>query len=154
MARSFSAFTLTAEQVALVFPLVHAAAPEIDLGRWQNFAHPLVDGPAPSSSGALGLRNAAGYVCGLLIFRAERDLRHGMALAIDLFVALDLVNDEEATHALMQAAEIKARELQCAAVHIRLGAAQKALADRLAAAGHCREATLFCKAVAGGAPPN
>ena len=91
MVKAFATFTLTADQVPVVFPLVHATAPEIDLGRWRSFAHPLVDDRSAGALGAIGMRNEAGYVCGLLIFRVERDLRHGAVLAIDLFVALDLV---------------------------------------------------------------
>ncbi len=146
MVRSYSAFSLTREHVPLVFPLVHAVAPDIGLDRWQSFAHTLVE-RAGAPSGAIGLRNGAGYICGLLIFRSELDLHHGQVLAIDQFIALDLVNDEEAARALMQAAEVKARELRCGALHIRLNVTQKNLAHRLAEAGHRSEAVLFCKKV-------
>ena len=131
----------------MVFPLVNATAPEIDLARWRSFVGPLTDGAASAGSGAIGLRNGAGYVCGLLIYRRERDLRHGAVLAVDLFVALDLVNDHEATEGLLQAAEIKATELHCGAMHIRSDATQRKLSNRLAAAGYRKKASLFCKAV-------
>lgn len=154
MAKSFSTFALAAEQIAVVFPLVNAAAPEIDLARWRSFAAALTDGRAARSSGAIGLRNEAGYACGLLIYRVEHDLRRGAVLAIDLFVALDLVRDEDATRALLQVAEAKASELHCAALHVRSDVAQKALCDRLTAAGHRKEATLFFKEVAASARPS
>lgn len=57
-AKSFSTFAVTAEQIAVVFPLVNAAAPEIDLARWRSFARPLVDDMAPPSSGAIGSTRA------------------------------------------------------------------------------------------------
>jgi hypothetical protein len=154
MAKSFSTFALTAEQIAVVFPLVNATAPEIDLARWRSFAAPLTDGAAHPSSGAIGLRNEAGYACGLLIYRVERDLRRGAVLAIDLFVALDLVKGDDATRALLQVAETKASELHCSALHIRSDLAQKALCDRLTAAGHRREASLFFKEIAADARPS
>lgn len=143
MPSPFTAFALGPQDIAVVFPLVHAVAADIDLPRWRRFAERMLAPPG----GALGLRGAAGYVCGLLLYRVEHDLRHGMVLAVDLFTALDLVNEERAAHALMHAAEAKARELGCAATHIRTAAAQPALAALLAAAGHAPEAAVFCKAL-------
>ena len=154
MTKTFSTFTLTAEQIAVVFPLVSAAVPEIDLTRWRSFARPLAEDVAPPKSGVIGLRNAAGYACGLLAYRVEPSLRHGAALAVDLFIVLDLVNDEEATQALLQVAEAKASELQCSALHIRSDRAQTRLSDRLAAAGHRAEASVFSKVIAPGVRPN
>ena len=151
MVWSYSAFALTRDDAALVFPLVRAAAPEIDLGRWQDFTYVLI-GESSSCSGAIGIRNAAGYVCGLLVFHTEHDLRRGLVLAVSLFIALDLVKDAEAARALTEAAEAKVRELGCSAVHIRLGLTQKNLAKRLAAVGHHSEAILFSKEI--GRPPS
>jgi hypothetical protein len=133
---------------------VNAIAPEIDLARWRSFALPLIGREAPSAGGAIGLRNAAGYACGLLVFRVERDLKHGTVLAVDLFVALDLMNEEEATRALLLAAEAKAAALGCCALHIRSDISQKALRQRFAAMGHRTGAHLFCKMVASSALPN
>jgi len=148
MTKSFVSFALTADHVAVVFPLVQTALPGMTLEAWRRFARCLVDGSAgPLARGALGLRNAAGYVCGLLIFRVDHDLRHGKVLAVDLFIALDLLNEEEAGSALLQAVEAKARELQCTATHIRLDAGQKSLPRRLLRSGHCKEAELFCKMI-------
>jgi hypothetical protein len=154
MARSFTSFALTRDDIGAVYPLVHTTVPEVDLARWQSFARRLVDQEAPASGGAVGLRNAAGYVCGLFAFRVGRDLRHGSVLAIDLFIALDLVSEDEATQALLHAAEAKARELKCLATHIRVDATQKSIAERIAATGHHREGTLFCKRLEPAPPPN
>jgi hypothetical protein len=148
MTRSFATATLTSDDVALAFPLVHAAAPDITLERWQSFAKPLVDVLVPQPAGAIGLRNEAGYFCGLLTYRTDRDLRYGTVLTIDLFTALDVINDAEATNALLQAAEEKARQLNCAATLIRIDPAQKSLAKRIARAGLGSEGKLFCKHVA------
>ncbi len=147
MTRSFSSVALTPDQIAVVFPLVHAAVPEINLDTWRGFVRSLGEGTTSSPSGVLGVRNEAGYICGLLIFRAEQDLRHGKVLAINLFIALDLVNEEEAASALLQAAEAKAGELKCAATHVRIDSAQKSLPHRFTAAGYRNEAEIFCKSV-------
>lgn len=154
MTRSFSSFALTPEQIPVVFPLVHAAAPEIDLSTWRRFVRSLGEGTLSSPSGGLGLRNEAGYICGLLVFRADLDLRHGRVLAVSLFIALDLVNEEEAASALLQAAEAKARELRCAATHIRLDAATRSLAQRFSGAGYRKEADVFCRSLDAALPPS
>jgi hypothetical protein len=145
MARSFTSFTLTKDDIGAVYPLVHTTVPDVDLGKWQRFAGRLVDDGMPASDGVIGLRNGAGYVCGIFAFRVDHDLRHGTVLAIDMFIALDLVSEDEATRALLQAAEAKARDLKCTATHIRLDTTQKSIADRLAATGHHRECVVFCK---------
>jgi hypothetical protein len=154
MVKSFTAFGLTPDDIAPVFPLVQTVAPEIELGAWRSFAQRLVeDGPA-SLCGGIGLRNAAGYICGVLVFRAEHDLRHGRVLAIDLFISLDFVSTQEATGALLQIAECKARELRCAATHIRVAGPQTSLAERFLVAGHRLEASIFCKNVSAAKPPS
>jgi hypothetical protein len=154
MTKSFSSFALTPDQVAVVFPLVHAAIPEINLDAWRKFVRSLGEQDLPSPSGALGLRNEAGYICGLLIFRCDHDLRHGKVLAINLFIALDLVNEEAAASALLQAAEAKARELGCTATHIRLDATQKSLGHRFSTSGYRNEADIFCRGIETGPPPS
>jgi hypothetical protein len=151
--KSFTSFALTRDDIGAVYPLVHSTVAEIDLATWQNYARRLVGEPAPAAGGALGLRNAAGYICGLFAYRADRDLRYGSVLCIDLFIALDLVGEDEATKALLDAADAKARELNCAATHIRVDAAQKSMADRIAAAGHQRQSSVYCKALGPTPPP-
>src|SRR5579859_2628896 len=120
MARFFTSFALSPDQVALAFPLVQAAVPVIDLRAWQNFIQATVDASGQATVGALGLRHEGGYVCGLVVYRKQQDLRHGTVLVVDLFVALDLVSDVPAAKALLHAAEAKAHDLGCAAVQIRL----------------------------------
>ncbi len=147
MAPPFTTFALRPEDIAVVFPLVRAIDADIDLARWRSFARRMIDAPAAWPSGAVGLRGAAGYICGLFIYRVEDDLRHGTILAVDLFTALDILNEDRAIRALLQVAEAKARELNCAATHIRIGTSQKSLALHFTAAGHIQEATLFCRPV-------
>jgi hypothetical protein len=148
MAGSFTTTALTPDEIGPAFTLVLLAAPGVDLAAWRTFARPLVDSPAPHSSGAIGVRNEGGYLCGLLVYRTERDLRLGTVLTVDLFTALDVINEDAATRALLEAAEEKARELHCAGTHIRIDASQVSLARRFAEAGHRAQAKLFCKPIA------
>jgi hypothetical protein len=148
MTRSFTTFTLSPDLVSVAFPLVNAAIPTVDLATWQRFVQPMTNADLVGSEGVIGLRNEAGYLCGLMVYRIDRDLKNGVTLAVDLLVALDLVNVIAAGRALLQAAEAKALELHCSGIHIRLGSEQKALADCLNAGGYRPSANLYCKKVA------
>lgn len=147
MTRSFTTFALPLDLVSVAFPLVSAAIPTVDLATWRSFVQPMVNAEPTGSEGVIGLRNEAGYLCGLMVYRVDRDLKSGAMLAIDLLVALDLVNEMAAGHALLQAAEAKALELRCSGIHIRLGSEQKALIRCLDAGGYRSSANLYRKGV-------
>lgn len=148
MVRCFTASALTADEIAPAFPLLHASAPNVDFATWRSFARHLVDPVVPGALGAICLRNEAGYLCGVLTYRTDRHLEHGTVLTVDLFAALDVVGDGEATHALLQSAEEKARALRCAALQIYLNADQNSPAKRIAAAGYRAGGKLFGKSLA------
>ena len=151
MVRSFTAAPLTAADVGVAFPLIRAALPGIDLEAWRSFARGVVDQPSPYPAGGVGLRNEAGYLCGVLTYRIDRDLRHGTALNVDLFAALDVTGEEAATRALLQAAEETARELRCSAGRVSLDGPPELAAGRFSTVGYHAKSTVFCKAV--GPPP-
>jgi hypothetical protein len=152
MTRVFTTASLTSAEIAPAFPLVHATFPELDFAAWRSFATRLLS-ETECAAGAVGVRNEAGYLCGLLIYRADRHLRHGKVLSIDLFTALDVTGEAAAGSALLTAAEAKAAELGCSATHIVIEGAQRALVESFAKAGHRSEAKLFCKRLAT-MPPN
>jgi len=145
MARFFTTFRLSPDQVALAFPLVHAAVPVVDLRAWQDFMQATVAAAEQPTVGALGLRHEGGYLCGLIVYRKQRDLRHGMTLVVDLFVALDVVSEGAAAQALLHAAEAMARDLGCAAVHIRLNADWQSLTDHISSYGYGADAQILAK---------
>ena len=148
MTRVFTTASLTPAEIAPAFPLVHATFPELDFTAWRTFAAHLLGDTASARIGAMGLRNEAGYLCGVLAYRAERNLRHGKVLSVDLFTALDVTGEAAATKALLTAAEAKAAELGCSATHILIDATQHRLTETIAQAGHRNEAKLFCKQLA------
>ncbi|HWI29725.1 MAG TPA: hypothetical protein VN668_22305 [Stellaceae bacterium] len=145
MTRSFAAAPLTIDDIGVAFPLIRAALPDIDLSAWRSFARGLVDLPSPYPTGGVALRNEGGYLCGVLTYRIDRDLRHGTTLNVDVFAALDVTGEEAAMRALLQAAEEKARELRCAAVGIHIEGGGGPIADRFRTTGYRRQATIFCK---------
>lgn len=147
MTRRFTTFALPPDLVSVAFPLVSAAMPAVDLATWRSFVQPMINAEPIGSAGVIGLRNEAGYLCGLMVYRIDRDLKNGATLAVDLLVALDLVNVTAAGRALLQAAEAKALERHCAGIHIRLGSEQKTLAECLDASGYRSSANLYRKGV-------
>jgi hypothetical protein len=153
MTRSFTTYALSSPEVVLAYPLVNAALPDVDLCRWQAFAEAMSNG-YPDSRGVLGMRGGGDYLCGVMVYRADQDLRHGRVLALDLFVALDLVNQVLAVGTLLDIAEAKARELKCDAVHIRVGAKHKSLTKNIEGAGYMPEALLLHKPLAESVVPN
>jgi hypothetical protein len=152
MTRIFTTASLTSAEIAPAFPLVHATFPELDFAAWRSFATRLLRETEAARAGVVGLRNEAGYLCGLLIYRTDPHLRHGKVLSIDLFTALDVTGEAAAGSALLTAAEAKAAELGCSATHIIIDGAQRSLAESFAKAGHRSEARLFCKQLAAAAP--
>ena len=150
MARSFSVQSLSRDQVATVFPLISAAYPATTPAVWTDFGRSLAE-RSPSYSGALGLKNEAGYFCGVLIYRNDRDAWHEPELAVDLFVALDLINVGAAAKALLEAAETQAAELGCTRIHIQIDKHNEVLVRSIRNAGYSVIARLFDKEVSASA---
>jgi hypothetical protein len=146
MARSFSIHALSADEVPVVFPLVNGAYPALDLKQWNDAARPFAQAPA-EACGLLGLRGEGGYFCGLLIYRCERHPWHEPRMGVDLFVALDLIDEGPAVAALLGAAEAKANALACLTVQIRVDDRHTALAKHVRDAGYSPSAELLTKAI-------
>jgi hypothetical protein len=143
MTRSFAAAALTPDDIGIAFPLIRAALPDIDLAAWRSFARGIVGLPSPYPTGGVALRNEAGYLCGVLTYRIDRDLRHGTTLNVDVFAALDVTGEEAAMRALLQAAEEKARELRCASVRVTIESGGDVLAERFLVNGYRNQAAVF-----------
>jgi hypothetical protein len=148
MVRAFTTSSLAAADVDVAFPLIHAALPDVTLATWRDFARGFVGLPSPYPAGAIGLRNEAGYLCGVLTYRIDRDLRHGTVLSVDIFAALDVTGEEAAMRALLQAAEAKAHELRCGVARIQIDGHKGARAQRLVASGYREQASVFSKQLA------
>lgn len=139
----FEIVGLAGDRVARALPVVRATWPGVDLAAWETFVQHF-GAPAPRSpSGVLALSDASGTLCGLLAYRRDRDLRHGAFLSVQLFTVVDLANSPLAARALLDAAEMRARELGCARVEIRLYEEQGELISRLHALGLTSESCLL-----------
>ena len=127
--------------------------PEVGLPQWKSFAASMTDGSA-RSRGVFGVAGGGGYLCGVLAYRTDRDLRDGRTLVIELFMALDIVNQAAAVQSLLDIAETTARERDCVAIHIRADGNHKFLTEKIRAAGYSSDARLFHKPVTGKIAPN
>lgn len=153
MAKTFSIIELSGERLAVAFPLINAALPEIALSAWQDFTAPFVKG-RNEAGGVLGTMGEGGYLCGVVVYRRDRDLRFGAVLTIDLFIALDFIDRGAAVHGLLQASETMASELGCNAVRIRVGLEHAALAQDIGQAGYRPDAQTMAKTLAQNLRPN
>ena len=149
MSIPFDTVALSGDQVPQALPLVQAAWPSVDLATWQRFVQFFSGRAAMGESGVLALRDPAGYLCGILAYRLDWDLRAGPMLAVDLFAAIDLANSMRTVRALLDAAKARASELGCAGVQVRLCNEQAGLASHLRSLGLSSHAGLFWKKVAG-----
>jgi hypothetical protein len=143
---------LSPDRALIAYPLVLAGHPEVELEQWLRYVRALTEQP-PERSGVLGLRGDAGYFCGLLIYRNDREPWHEPRLSVELFVAVDLVNVRAVTDALLAAAEAKAAALACAVLQIRIEHGPD-LVKRIRQAGYRPAAELMTKDIPALPKPN
>ncbi len=144
---SFHVAPLSGAEIPLALPLIQATWPSADLASWSGFVEFFNDRVVPIGSGVLALHDSAGFICGVLAYRFDRDLQAGAILAVHLFTVADLVNSPKTVRALIDAAEARASELGCLGVQIRLRSDQSKLASRLRTLGLSSEADLFWKKI-------
>jgi hypothetical protein len=147
MSASFRVATLSGDQVPQAFPLIQAIWPEADLASWRSFVQFFNRGEAAGKSGVLAVRDPADYIWGILAYRLDRDLRKGLVLTAQLFVAVDLTNTLRTAQAVVDVAEKRAAELGCTGVQIHLHKDRTGLASRLRALGLSSDASLFWKKI-------
>jgi hypothetical protein len=143
MARSFAAAPLTAEDVNPAFALVRAWYPSVSLETWRDFAQTLAGETASPRSGIIGIRNEAGYLCGLFVYRVEVDLERGRVLVIDPVAALDFINVKAVAQAMIDTAKATAARQTCSATCFRIPDEQAWFASYLQKSGHRIEAQVL-----------
>jgi hypothetical protein len=146
-ATSFSTLALSEDQAAQTLPLAQVTWPEVDLVHWRKFIRSFGPQAARAPSGIIALRDAADYFCAMFAYRADLDLRRGLVLTVQLFTAVDLANSPTFAQRLLDAAEVKARELGCSSIEIRLYGAQSNLAFQLRSLGLVDTAAIVSKGV-------
>jgi hypothetical protein len=128
MRRALDAANLSAVEIDPAFALIQALHRSQTLDSWRTFASPLVDQKQLAQCGLVGVRNEAGYLCGLFVHRVEADLAHKRAFIVDVIAALDIVGPQCVIHAMMEAAQARAQQLGCSITRVRVTRDQTALA--------------------------
>ncbi len=146
MAQAYRVEPLSPDRARIAYPVVAALYPTLGQESWQRYARTLTESPQ-DQTGALGLSTEAGYFCGLLIFRNDREPWHEPRLTVDLFVAIDVTAVHAATLALLAAAEAKAAALACTVVQIRIEQGPD-LVQRIRQAGYRPAGEMMAKQVA------
>lgn len=155
MVRSFAAAPLRSNEIEIAYALIRAWHPRVTLAAWRGFAQALIgDHSHAPQHGITAIRNEAGYLCGLFVYRVEADLHHGRALVVDPVAALDVIDVKTVVKAMMEAAESGAHRLGCEIARFRIPAPQAWLAEQLQGNGHHVEAQVLSTPVAFAAKPS
>ena len=137
---------LTAEGVAMAYPLIRQVAPALDLRRWTRFARRATDSKRAPHSGILVVRRPPRpYPCGMVCYRQDEDLEHKSVLTAEYFVAMDMLDSAAALEALVAELEAAARRLGCQAVRSLLQGSTPGAVAELLAADHQPEGNLLLK---------
>jgi len=145
MGASFEIVAVSGERILQAFPLIQAAWPGIDLDSWKSFVRSFRADYTAGQSDVVALRNPGGYLCGILAYRRDWDLRAGPILTAQLFIAIDLLNSSRTIGALIEAVEARAFQLGCTGIQVRLCKEQAQLASCLNALGLSCEASVFSR---------
>jgi len=146
---SFRTVALSEEDAAQTLPLAQVTWPGVDLEHWRTYIRSYAGRTPRAASGILALRDASDYFCAMFAYRVDLDVRRGKVLMVQLFTAVDLANSPAFAQRQLQAAEAKARELDCASLEIRLYRGQSNLALQLRYLGLVDTGAIVSKAVEG-----
>lgn len=143
----FSVVDIDEKLFSAAYPLVRTAMPDVTEQQWSDYAR-----KARMRGGMLGLFGAEGTLFGLLTYRNEESLRHGLTFHIDQFITFELSRSGPGRRALCEAAERLARAQGCAAIELRMpdrGDVERNLAKAQAwlNLGHRVEAVMFTKSL-------
>lgn len=147
MVRSFAAAALSPGEIEIAYAVMRAWHPAVTLEAWRGFAQAVIGDHLPLQ-GITAIRNEAGYLCGLFVYRTEPDLHHCRALVVDPVAALDVIDVKAVVRAMVETAESLAQQLGCEVAQFRIPAPQAWLADQLQGTGHLVEAKVLSTPIA------
>lgn len=109
------AVPLERDHVDLAYPLVVTLHPFLALEDWRAYAGRLISG-TDASTGIVTVRNPFGTIQGLASYLQRPTLSSGNILQVDDLIALDLIDPDSITRALMDALAQVGLTLGCDAV--------------------------------------
>lgn len=111
----FRVFELEERHLAQAYPLARSAT-GVTPSRWHAFAQETI----AEGGGVLGVETEDYCLYGLAAFRAQRTLRHGEALCVELLVAIDLAGNRPVRAALCEGLDEIARAHGLACILVAL----------------------------------
>lgn len=137
---------LAAGDIRPLFPLVQAVEPGLLWSQWDRYARRMVKASPRAKEGIfVARRRGQVHPCGAVCFRLDRDLRHGLVLTAEHFIAVDLLYPQAVLAALAQALDALADRFHCAAVRAILHESDAMVADNLGIVGHNRDGLMLTK---------
>ena len=134
MPREFRFRALTAGEVDQAYPLVLSCGTGFSLQRWRRYAGGLVKRGA-ARSGVLAVENQSGTIQGICSYRMQRAPEGGWHCAVELIIALDLIDESEVAAALLDGIEVLARQQGASALSVSLPYASELAAALLSRLG-------------------
>lgn len=107
-------------QIDRSFPIAHVGF-GISLDRWREFAAAWLQPDRPDR-GIFVIQDDAGYMLGLCSFEKREDLLSGPVLAVENFIALDLISGQRVAHLLLESLEAHARAQGLSTIQIGVAA--------------------------------
>jgi hypothetical protein len=137
---------LTAGDIRPLYPLVMAVEPGLLWPQWDRYARRMVRTMPRAKEGiVVARRRGHALPCGAVCYRLDRDLRHGLVLTAEHFVAIDLLYPQAVLAALAQALDDLADRFDCAAIRSVVHDRDVTVADNLSIIGHNRDGLMLTK---------
>lgn len=127
MQRAYRIARITPEQVDAAYLLAGPLAPALDIDRWRGYCAPVLAG-GPAAEGQHDIvvaANPRGYVQGLCVHMLARHGVHGPILDVPVFVVASAADEIGVAGALLHHLRTVAGRLDCAAIRIRTGGAER-----------------------------
>jgi hypothetical protein len=157
---SMEAFTvrpIEAADIPSAYPLAREMAPDLTPAAWKRLARRTAGAPRSGGRASRGILIAWApdrpFLSGLLLYRVDRDLRHGRILVADPVISMDLLDSRPALDALLGELDPLAGRLDCRKVRSVVHTGRGEMTRWLIDAGYGVEGALFHKVLTGGAPP-
>ena len=119
MSRELRFRALTAGEVDQAYPLVFSCGTGFSLRGWRRYAGSLVKRGA-GRRGILAVENQQGTIQGICSYRKQRVPEGGWHCAVELIIALDLIDESEVAAALLDGIETLARQQGASAMSVSL----------------------------------
>jgi len=134
------------DQIRTVYPLMREAVPGLDLRTWVSYARPVTNPRRAAREGIVAVRRVPRPLpCGLFLYRREHDLAHGIILATEYFVAMDLLDPAPVVQALANEMEALGKRLGCLSIRALVRQQSPAIEAGLQAAGLHTEGAMLWK---------